>query len=152
MKAPFQRVLDDHAADLLRFLVALCGRGDAEDCFQDTIVSALRAYPRLRDPANVRAWLFTIARRKAIDAARRRGRAPVPVAEVPERPHPGDDGARDVWVLVSGLPPKQRGAVFLRYADRLPYREVGEVLGCSEEAARRSAHEGIKRLREEWVR
>jgi RNA polymerase sigma factor (sigma-70 family) len=48
---------------------------------------------------------------------------------------------------VRDLPPKQRAAVLLRYAGDLSHREVAVALGCSEEAARRSAHEGLKRLR-----
>ena len=58
------------------------GRGDAEDCFQETFLAALRAYPKLRDGGNLRGWLLTIAHRKAIDHHRARGRRPVPVAEV----------------------------------------------------------------------
>jgi RNA polymerase sigma factor (sigma-70 family) len=54
-----------------------------------------------------------------------------------------------VWDRVRHLPPKQRAALLLRFAGDLSHREVGVALGCSEEAARRSAHEGLKRLREE---
>ncbi len=48
------------------------------------------------------------------------------------------------------LPEKQRVAVFLRSAADMSYAEVAEVLGSSQEAARRNVHEGLKRLREEW--
>jgi RNA polymerase sigma factor (sigma-70 family) len=48
---------------------------------------------------------------------------------------------------VSRLPPKQRAAILLRYAGDLTHAEVAAALGCSEEAARRSAHEGLKKLR-----
>ena len=60
------------------------GRGDADDCFQETFLAALRAYPKLSDDGNLRGWLITIAHRKAIDHHRARGRRPVPVAEVAE--------------------------------------------------------------------
>ena len=46
------------------------------------------------------------------------------------------------------LPPKQRGAVVRRFLLDLPYADIGEALGCSEEAARRNVHEGLKSLRE----
>src|SRR5690349_5580377 len=126
------------------------GRTDAEDCFQETFLAALRAYPKLNDAANLRGWLLTIAHRKAIDHHRERGRQPLPVAEVAEiaveDPLPADNG---VWELVGGLPPKQRAAVALRYACDLPHAEIAAALGCSPEAARRSLHEGMKRLRKE---
>ena len=54
-----------------------------------------------------------------------------------------------VWERVEELPPKQRAAVTLRFAGDLPHAEIAAALGCSPEAARRSLHEGIKRLRKE---
>ena len=50
------------------------------------------------------------------------------------------------------LPGKQRAAVVLRFASDLPHDEIGRVLGCSEEAARRNVHEGLKKLRSTWDR
>ena len=58
-------------------------------------------------------------------------------------------GRRGIWAAVGALPPKQRAAVTLRYACDLPHAEIAAALGCSPEAARRSLHEGIKRLRKE---
>src|SRR3954451_11695083 len=125
------------------------GRADAEDCFQETFLSALRSYPGLRDTGNLRGWLLTIAHRKAIDHHRANGRRPLPVADVAEvavsDPEPGDE----IWEKVGALPPKQRAAVALRYGSDLPHAEIAAALGCSPEAARRSLHEGIKRLRKE---
>ena len=67
MLPPFQRLLDEHRTDVYRFLVAAVGRQAADDCFQETFLSALRAYPHLRDANNLRGWLFTIATRKTLD-------------------------------------------------------------------------------------
>jgi RNA polymerase sigma factor (sigma-70 family) len=147
---PFQRLLDEHGDDVLGFLIAAVGPSDAEDCFQETFLAALRAYPRLRDD-NLRGWLMTIAHRKAIDHHRGRSRRPTPVAD-PDSGAPAaarwDGAGTGIWSLVAKLPPKQRSAVALRFVADLPYRELGARLGCSEEAARRNVHEGIKRLRE----
>lgn len=146
---PFQILLDEHAADVMGVLRGAVGRSDAEDCFQETFLAALRAYPKLDDASNLRGWLLTIAHRKAIDHHRANGRRPLPVAEVAEievtDPEP-DDG---IWSVVGALPPKQRAAVALRYACDLPHAEIAAALGCSPEAARRSLHEGMKRLRKE---
>ncbi len=148
---PFQTLLDRHAGDVMAVLRGAVGRADAEDCFQETFLAALRAYPQLEDARNLRAWLLTIAHRKAIDHHRANGRQPVPVAEVAEtgahEPEPELDNG--VWAAVGALPPKQRAAVALRYACDLPHAEIAAALGCSPEAARRSLHEGMKRLRKE---
>ena len=151
---PFQALLDEHRDDVYRFLVASLGRDEADDCFQETFISAMRAYPRLRDASNLRSWLFTIAHRKAIDAHRARARRAVPVEEVPEQTDAGGlgrDGEPELWRAVRGLPAKQRAAVLHRYVNDLAYADIGQVMGCSEDAARRSVHEGLKKLRTVWA-
>ena len=150
---PFQALLDAHRAEVLRFLVALVGGQDAEDCFQETFLAALRAYPELRDAKNLRAWLLTIAHRKAMDHHRSRVRRPEPVDAVPERviaPAPEPESA--LWEAVRALPPRQRTAVVARYVGDLSYREVARIAGGTEEAARRNAADGLATLREAWGR
>src|SRR5215212_3406162 len=78
---PFQVFLEDHLDPVRAFLRGMVGPHDADDCLQDTFISALRAYPRAH-AGNLRAWVFTIARRKAIDHQRARSRGAVPVADV----------------------------------------------------------------------
>jgi len=144
---PFQRALETHRDDVWRYLRGMVGAQAAEDCFQETFLAALRAYPRLRNDSNVRAWLLTIAHRKAIDHTRR-------VRDTPLGDRDGAAGVaaaepdREIWDAVATLPPRQRAAVLLRYGCELPHREIASAIGCSEEAARRSLHEGLKRLRE----
>ena len=152
---PFQTLLDAHAGDVHRFLVATVGRIEADDCYQETWLAALRAYPRLRDAGNLRGWLLTIASRKAIDHLRSRGRAPLPVgaelpAEAAEDERLGDDGG--LRAAVRGLPPKQRTAVAMRYELDADYPLIARAMGITEEAARRNVHEGLKRLRREVQR
>jgi RNA polymerase sigma factor (sigma-70 family) len=147
---PFQTLIDEHAGEVMAVLRGAVGRDGVEDAFQETFLAALRAYPGLRDARNLRGWLVTIAHRKAIDHHRAKGRAAVPVAGVREEasfdPDPAD---REVWAAVAALPPKQRAAVTLRFVSDLPHDEIATALGCSPEAARRSLHEGLKRLRKE---
>jgi RNA polymerase sigma factor (sigma-70 family) len=147
---PFQVLLDEHRADVYRFLVATVGPSDADDCFQETWISALRAYPKLRRGDNLRAWLFRIAQNKSIDAHRARGRRAVPVAAVPERPTSSPtDADPELWERLRDLPTKQRTAVFCRSVLGMPYDELAVLLESSEDAARRNVHEGLKRLKEE---
>jgi RNA polymerase sigma factor (sigma-70 family) len=159
MPPPFQAFLESYRDDVYRFLVATVGPVEADDCFQETFLAALRAYPRLEPGSNLKAWIFTIAHRKGLDLHRRRARAPIPVEEVPENAAPATpentapaslDGESGIWRHVRDLPPKQRAAVAHRFMADLGYREIGAILGCSEEAARRNVHEGLKRLREVW--
>jgi RNA polymerase sigma factor (sigma-70 family) len=146
---PFQSLIDEHADEVIAVLRGAVGRSDAEDCFQETFLAALRAYPKLEDTRNLRGWLLTIAHRKAIDHHRANGRRPLPVAEVSESDAPDPEVDGEIWALVGTLPPKQRASVALRYACDLPHAEIAAALNCSPEAARRSLHEGMKRLRKE---
>lgn len=148
---PFEQLIDTHARELYRFLVGLVGPTEAEDCLQETYVSALRAYPRLTSSEHMRAWLYTIAQRKATDMVRRRSRRPTSELDghqpaAAPAPDPADDG---LWARVRALPAKQRAAVVHRFVLDLAYAEIGERMGTSEEAARQNVSTGLRRLRRE---
>lgn len=145
---PFQQVLDVHRDVVWRVCVAVAGREEAEDAFQETWLAALRAYPDLDEGANVRAWLVTIAQRKGIDVHRGRRRRPLVVEDVPDRAAPPQAEPDDaLWDAVRALPPGQRAAITLRYAGDLRPIEVAQALGISDEAARRRIADGLKSLR-----
>jgi len=154
MVRPFEQIVAEHGATVLRVCRAVVGPVDAEDAWSETFLGALRAYPELAEDANVEAWLVTIAHRKAIDMTRARARRPVTVPELPERPartgRPEDwDG--DLWDALRELPDKQRAAVAYHYLAGLPYREIASITGGSEDAARRAAADGVKNLRANYL-
>jgi RNA polymerase sigma factor (sigma-70 family) len=143
---PFQDLLDRHSEDVWRTLRAIVGAQAAEDCFQETFLAALRAYPRLRADSTPRAWLLTIAHNKAIDHLRRNARERVEEIEAAtQEPAATPDAA--VWRAVAGLAPRQRAAVALRYVGDLSHREIAAAIGCSEAASRQSLHDGLETLR-----
>jgi len=155
---PFQNLLDAHARDVHRFLIATVGSIEADDVYQETWLAALRAYPELTDAANLKGWLFTIAHRKAIDHVRAHSRRATPVAEPADLPEaPAAEGVaampdEELWAAVAALPDKQRTAVALRFIADSAYAEIATTMEISEPAARRNVHEGLKRLREERTR
>jgi len=147
---PFQRFLDEQRDVVWRFLVATVGRQEADDVFQETFLAALQAYPRLRSGSNARAWVLTIAHRKALDHFRAGRRRPALPGEVPEASHHDAEPADDaLWEQVRALPDKQRTAVALRYAADLDYAGIARATGTSPEAARRNVHEAMRKLRTE---
>ncbi len=149
---PFQRLLEEHGEDVLRYLRAAVGRQDAEDCWQETMLAALRAYPRLRDARNLRGWLLRIAHNEAVDHHRAVRRRPSPMAELPERSGVADaESDPALWTAVRRLPEKQRAAVTLRFAGDLDYRAIGSLIDCSEAAARQNVRAGLATVRKEWA-
>ena len=142
---------------MYRFCLASAGPGEADDCFQETWIAALRAYPKVRRSDNLRAWLFRIAQNKAIDLHRARSRRALPVESVPEAAvatptatH-SPNGEPELWAALRGLPPKQSTAVFCRSVLGMPYEELAVLLESTQDAARRNVFEGLKKLREEWT-
>jgi RNA polymerase sigma factor (sigma-70 family) len=153
IKQPFEKIVEDHGATVLRVCRVLLAGPDADDAWSETFLAALRAYKGLPETANVEAWLVTIAHRKAIDVLRARGRHPVPVGDPPEGPTtlgvPGMDDT-GLWHAVRELPDKQRQAVAYHYVAGLPYAEIAEILGGTVDAARRAAADGIRNLRKNY--
>jgi RNA polymerase sigma factor (sigma-70 family) len=151
---PFQSFLEEHGPPVYRFLVASAGPGDADDCFQETFLAALRAYPKLHDATNLRGWILTIASRKVIDSARSKRRRATPVADVTDFDGPSTDGQGDItelhdplWEAVRELPDRQRIALVQRILLDRPYSELAAALNCSEETARAHVYQALKKLR-----
>jgi len=146
----------DYGQVVLRVCRALLPLQDAEDAAADAFLAALEAYPRLRPDSDVKAWLVTIAHRKAVDILRRRSRHAMPVPELPE-PSGGAAGASEpalhdeqLWLAVRELPTKQRHAVAYHYVADLAHADVAAIMGTSEAAARRNAADGIRALRRSY--
>ena len=141
---PFERFYDEHRGIVFGMLAKRLGRERAEDAFQDTFFRALRAYPKLRDGRNLRAWVLTIAENVAIDEHRRTR----PQGELPEQESWDSlPPVAEIEHLVRELPPTERAAVVLRYGYDLDYDRIGAVLGSSTDAARQAASSGVRRLR-----
>jgi RNA polymerase sigma factor (sigma-70 family) len=140
---PFERFYLAHRDEVLGYLRRLLGQR-AEDAWQETFLRALRAYDRLEHGKHLRAWVFTIATNVAMDDLR--AKPPVttngePAVELRR------DAFRELEHLTGDLPPTERAAVVLRYGYDLPYVQIADALGSSEEAARAAASSGVRRLR-----
>ena len=151
---PYRRALHLHCYRMLGSL------HDADDALQETLLRAWKGSDRYQPRAQLSAWLHTIATNVCLTALARRRTQPVVVSDDLEHLQPYPDRLLDDLVAretvelafitaIQLLPPKQRAAVTLRFASDLPHEEIAAALGCSPAAARRSLHEGLKRLRTE---
>ena len=157
---PFQRLVDAHWRDVARLAHALAGPVDGDDVAQQAWAQALAAYPRLRDPSNLRAWLLTITARCATDVHRARARRPLAVPDVADtaaasRAAPSAPTAdveahlpdTTLWDAVRALPERQRVAVALRYLADLEHAELSRHLGTTPAATRRLVSDALTTLR-----
>jgi RNA polymerase sigma factor (sigma-70 family) len=142
---PFERFYLAHRDEVLGYLRRLLG-ARAEDAWQETFLRALRAYGRLEHGRHLRAWVFTIATNVALDELRVKQRT-VPQADLEPVVELKRDSFRELEHLTGDLPPTERAAVVLRYGYDLPYAQIADALGSSEEAARAAASSGVRRLR-----
>ena len=143
---PFERFYLEHRDAVLTFLRRRLPRDAADDAFQETFLRALRGYGRLAHADNLTGWIFTIARRVAIDSRPRLWNGDeIPDLESVDAP----PAYEELKELTQRLPPKERAAVVLRYGYDLPYPTIGDAIGSSAEAARQAASSGVRRLRKE---
>jgi RNA polymerase sigma factor (sigma-70 family) len=146
---PFEQVVTEHGAVVLRVCRALLRGSDADDAWSETFLSALTAYPTLRPDSNVRAWLVTIAHRKAIDQIRSASRRPLPIGNLPDRTSVHVVSVGDeLRNALRQLTDRQQHAVVYRHIGDLSYDDIAELLECSKDAARRSVADGLIKLRD----
>lgn len=155
-------LVDRHQGAVYRLALAILGDGDrAADATQESFIKAYRSLGDFRGDAAFGTWLLAIVRNEARAMARRDSRrrtSPLDRAagisagenDPVERIARGRTAER-ARELLARLPEKQRMAVRLRIDEGLSFREVGEVIGSSEGAARVNYHHGVRRLRELWT-
>lgn len=155
-------LVDRHHGAVYRLALAVLGDGDrAADATQETFIRAYGSLKGFRREAAFRTWLLAIARNEARGMARRESRrrtgslegaeAAFAEAEDPVEEISRARAAERARELLARLPEKQRMAVRLRIDEGLSFREVGELIGSSEGAARVNYHHGVRRLRELWT-
>jgi RNA polymerase sigma-70 factor (ECF subfamily) len=151
------QIVERHATALARFAASLGVRDEIEDLVQDTFVRAFGSLEGFRGESSLRTWLFTILRRLVLDRRRARSRRPVsvPVDEVDAvTEFDALDGMvageteRRVQEAVASLTPTQREVFTLRVAEGLSYKEIAEVAGTTEGAARVHYHNAMRAVKE----
>ena len=158
-EAAFSMLVREHGESVYRTALSMVSDPDvAEDVAQETFLKAYRALPGFRGDAAFRTWILTIATNAARGALRRSGRrretdidSVAPVAS--EEASPEDDAvmadeAARARTALEQLPEKQRLSIQLRVDQGLSFREIGDIIGSSEGAARVNYFHGIRRLRE----
>jgi len=125
---------------------------DCEDAVQEATFKAWRAFPRLREGSNLRAWFLTIVANECRQRRRNRWWSILKLGTTPiedSTPSGSDEAAMDLRRAVNRLPAEMKLAIVLRYYLDLPFDEVGRVFGVSSNAAKARVHRALVRLRVE---
>jgi RNA polymerase sigma-70 factor (ECF subfamily) len=156
-ESAFARLWRDLNPALLRYL-SLAGEA-ADEVASETWLTVVKGLADFRgDETAWRAWVFTTARRRAVDAGRQRTRA----ARAQGRDRSGswvtpvEPDCADLVIdslssaeairIVRRLPPLQAEVVLLRVVVGLPVSEVAQLVGRSPGAVRVAAHRGLQSL------
>jgi RNA polymerase sigma factor (sigma-70 family) len=160
--AAFDVLVDRYHAGIAGYLGRLLGERElAEDVTQDTFFAAYRALHRLSDEHTFSAWLYRIARNRAISAARRRailrfvsldalgervsgwlGRGAAELEDVSTR--------QSIQAALDALPLGEREALLLHSLAGFTAREIAEILRISPDAAARRVSRASQRFRQHY--
>ena len=170
----FEELVLPHLGHLYRLAVRLKGSAqDAEDLVQETCVKALRAFPTLRQPGAVRAWLCRILTRLVFDRHRAEPRElavgdlealdrfslydlvwdedPFPYSENLHQDFLAQFDDEEVRKALLALPEAYRVPLVLLYVEDLSYKELADMLECPIGTIMSRLHRGRKILeRELW--
>ncbi len=150
-------LVERHAGAVARFARSVGARDDVQDIVQDTFVRAFGSLDGFRGESSLRTWLFTIARRLLLDlrrAERRRGEQ----VEVHDSDVVTEYDSLDAVVAdetqarmrdaIARLSKTQREVFVLRVSEGLSYKEIAEVAGTTEGAARVHYHNAMRAIKE----
>jgi RNA polymerase sigma-70 factor (ECF subfamily) len=133
-------------------ILARVSRADAQDLVQDTFVAGWTRLDDLRDAAAFPGWILEIARRRAIDHARRSKRTPAELddeasARASVEPTPTAE-AKQALALLRSLPETYRETLILRLVEGLSGPEIAAICGMTPESVRVNLCRGMKLLKE----
>lgn len=152
----FAVLVDRHAPAVFNYLWKFVGNPhDAEDLTQETFLKAWRGMARFQTSRAFVPWLFTIARRTALNHFRARRPSEeftdqtlaAPAAEAPDCATEQAELADSIWRQADRLKPRQREALWLHYGEGLDVEEVARVMRTTRICVRVLLHRGRNELR-----
>ena len=147
------RIYDTYINPIFRYQFSRVGnKFDAEDLTSQTFMAILESLPRYKFHGYFSAWVFRIARNKAMDffRAQRRNLGEMPLHltyhdDVLEKIIQGQT-CEELSALLQSLKEEEREVIRLRYVAQLTYIEIACILGRKEDAVRKSLTRLLEKL------
>lgn len=157
----FTDLVERYQVPLIHFLRRTLGSDEEVfDCAQEAFLAAYRNLSRYSEEHPFRAWLYTIARNKALDLVRKRRReVPLILDEhlvdhqpLPEEVWLAKEQAAMLTEVLNELPEHYGQALYLRFHQELSYEEIALVLGVPVSRVKTYLHRGKEKLRQHLER
>ncbi len=149
----FEALYLHYVKQVYRYLYSRIGsQADAEDVTAQTFLSALEGFSRYRHDGYFGAWLFGIARRKAVDYFRQAGHSQFLPDDLPAldldllQQAVRSERLRELQTLLLELDEDEQELLRLRYAGKLTFGEIGRLMGRKEDALKKSLYRLLDRL------
>ena len=159
----FQELVSRYHQKIYVVLVGLLrNREDALEVAQEAFFRAYRKIKSFQGGSSFYTWLYRIAVNMAIDSQRRQRRNPLDFRDTMDGVfEEQDEVARDPFSdvhdrelreklvsAINDLTPEHRAVIILRTVEGLSYKDIGEILGCSEGTVMSRLHYARKKLQE----
>jgi RNA polymerase sigma-70 factor, ECF subfamily len=162
----FERFVDIFRSKLFQYTFLMCGqRDDAEEVVQETLLNVFRSLDQLREPENVKAWVFRIAKNACLMKRRRSIFAPAEELSLDNADGLGSWEIRDPAMLpdgellrletrelltraISELPENYRAVLLLRDVEELSTEETAQILDVSTDVVKTRLHRARLALRD----
>ncbi len=150
-------IVERHAEALARFAGRLGVTEDVDELVQDTFIRAFSAIDSFRADSSLRTWLFTIERRLVIDRRRAQARRGYDIEIDDMHAASGfdaldtlvaDEAAQRVSNAMARLTRMQRDVFIMRVQEGRSYKEIADILGSTEGAARVHYHNAMRAVKE----
>lgn len=139
-------IYDRYAQGMFSVLTAICRtQADAEDALQETFLKL--AQGRINKAADLRAYLYTVARHEAYNLLRRKKRE-CPMHILPERIADPATGTVEWQELLHTLPVEQREVIAMKVYEEMTFDEIASIVGASSNTVASRYRYGIAKLRE----
>jgi RNA polymerase sigma-70 factor, ECF subfamily len=153
-RAAFEELVGLYQPGLRYFLTKMVGdEHAADDLLQEVWFDVYRGVARLADPGAFSAWLYRIARHRALGELRKRRQPPSSLAGIDLVAEEGVDDdfsaedAERVYAALGQLAPEHREVLLLRFIEEMAYEDIARVTGSQLGTVRSRIHYAKRALR-----